>query len=192
MSALVEFHTRCRACTACGLAATRTHVVVAERGSGRVAVVGEAPGADEDLAGRPFVGRSGQLLDRLLLAAGLPRGSVHVLNTARCRPPGNRVPTAAEQAACRPWLVQEVALLDPVLLVGLGLSASRALLPVADRRAPLRALRGIARPARADLGGRPVLATWHPSAVLRAGGGGRPGEELLADLRVAAQLAGAA
>lgn len=182
----------CRACTACPeLAATRTQVVVGEVNPGaRVVIIGEAPGAAEDQTGRPFVGRSGQLLDRLLAEAGLPRSTVHVLNTVKCRPPGNRPPTTAETARCRGWLEGQLALLRPDLVVALGLSATRwflgptALGPVRGRvhEVTTQGPDGAALPLR-------VLPTWHPSGALRAGPRGEPMRQLTADLRHAAELA---
>ena len=115
-----------RACTRCPeLASTRTQVV---GGSGpadaRLVVVGEAPGAVEDQTGVPFVGRSGQLLDRLLLEVGTSREQVAVLNTVKCRPPGNRVPSRVETANCRPWTTRQLEEMSPRLVVTLGLSAA--------------------------------------------------------------------
>ena len=112
-------------CTACPLAAGRTTVVV---GSGPVPapllVLGEGPGAQEDATGRPFVGRAGQLLDRLLVAAGMPRERVAVSNVVKCRPPGNRPPTRAEVVTCRGWLAAQILLIDPEVIVTLGGTAT--------------------------------------------------------------------
>src|SRR5262244_3886219 len=121
-----------RACTACPeLAATRQQVVVGDvppGGRARLAVVGEAPGAEEDAAGRPFVGRAGRLLDELLAAAGLDRAEIAVLNVLRCRPPGNRTPRPDEIARCRGWLDRSLELVQPELVVALGLTAAAAFL----------------------------------------------------------------
>jgi len=118
---------RARTCTACPeLAATRTQVVPGVLPPGaRLLVLGEAPGAAEDIAGTPFVGRSGQLLDELLAAVGVARSQVAVLNTVQCRPPGNRPPTRAETATCRPWATRQLELAAPEVVVALGLSATR-------------------------------------------------------------------
>lgn len=171
-----------RGCTRCpSLVANRTTVVVGTTSPGaRLLVVGEAPGAQEDVTGQPFVGRSGQLLDRLLAEAGLPRDQVSVLNTLKCRPPGNRVPTRVETANCRPWTEAQVALLDPALVVTLGLSATRWWLGPG----PLAAVRGQVQ----DVGGRRVLPTYHPSAALRGGPAGEPMRLLREDLALAVRL----
>ena len=171
-----------RTCTACPeLAATRTHVVVGEVPAGaRLLVMGEAPGASEDQTGRPFVGRSGQLLDELLAAVGLDRISVAVLNTAKCRPPANRPPTRAESAACRPWAERQLALARPAVVVALGLSATRWFLGPTS----LAAVRGRVHDHRLA----PVLPTYHPCAALRWGPAGEPRRLLREDLALAAGL----
>ncbi len=172
-----------RACTACPeLAATRTQVVVGDAPPGaRLLLMGEAPGADEDATGRPFVGRSGQLLDRLLAAAGLQREQVAVLNTVMCRPPGNRPPTRAESGNCRSWTTGQLDLLAPRLVVALGLSATRWFLgPVT-----LSGVRG-----RVHESQWPVLPTYHPSAALRSGPAGPAATLLAEDLALAAALVG--
>ena len=171
-----------RGCTRCpALAATRTTVVVGTTAPGaRLLVVGEAPGAQEDATGLPFVGRSGQLLDRLLAEAGLPRERVSVLNTLKCRPPDNRVPTRVETANCRPWTESQVAVLDPAVVLTLGLSATRWWLgPIT-----LRAVRGQLH----QVGSRRVLPTYHPSAALRGGPAGEPLRLLREDLELAVRL----
>lgn len=172
-----------RACTRCALSETRTQVVVGLTPPGaRLLVVGEAPGAAEDESGLPFVGRSGQLLDRLLEEAGLPRDQVAVLNTVKCRPPDNRVPSREETAACRPWLQGQLADLEPALVVTLGLSATRWFLgPVT-----LASVRGEVH----LVDGRYVLPTYHPAAALRSGPGGTTTHALRDDLAHAVELVG--
>lgn len=171
-----------RACVACPeLAATRTSVVVGDTPPrARLLVLGEAPGADEDRLGRPFVGRSGKLLDALLSEAGVERRHVAVLNTIKCRPPGNRVPTRAETERCRHWTEGQLNLLDPAVTVTLGLSATRWLLATAT----LSAVRGKAH----HVGGRTVLPTYHPAAALRGGPQGEPMRLLRQDLAMAVDL----
>ena len=176
-----------RSCVACPeLAGTRQQVVVGDvptSGRPRFALVGEAPGAQEDESGRPFVGRSGALLDQLLAEAGLDRAQGAVLNVVKCRPPGNRTPKALEVARCSGWLRRQLELLDPPVVVALGLSAAKWFL---GPRTVLGQVRG--RPHQVD--GRPVWATYHPSAAIRFGPNGAPRAGLLADLRaVAEQLA---
>jgi DNA polymerase len=170
-------------CVACPeLAATRTTVVVGEAPAGaRLALVGEAPGADEDRAGRPFVGRAGRLLDELLAEAGLDRSAVAVVNVLQCRPPGNRTPATAEVARCRGWLDRKLALVAPELVVALGLTAAGWFL---GRGVRLGAVRGTVH----EVAGRRVLPTYHPSAAIRYGPAGEPLAGLRADLALAASL----
>ncbi|GAB3359294.1 uracil-DNA glycosylase [Modestobacter lapidis] len=166
-------------CLACPeLAATRQHVVVGDvpvSGRPLVALVGEAPGATEDETGRPFVGRSGALLDQLLAAAGLDRAETAVLNVVKCRPPGNRTPKAPEVARCSGWLHRQLDLLDPPAVVALGLSAAKWFL---GPRTVLGQVRG--RPH--DVGGRALWVTYHPSAAIRFGPNGAPRAALAEDL----------
>jgi DNA polymerase len=173
-----------RACVACPeLAATRRHVVVGDMpsdGRPRFALVGEAPGATEDETGRPFVGRSGALLDQLLAEAGLSRAEAAVLNVVKCRPPANRTPKSSEVARCSAWLNRQLDLLDPPVVVALGLSAAKWFL---GPRTVLSQVRG--RPH--DVGGRAVWATYHPSAAIRFGPNGAPRAALLADLAAVAR-----
>jgi DNA polymerase len=177
-------------CLACPeLAAARQHVVVGDVPAGgrpRFALVGEAPGATEDETGRPFVGRSGALLDQLLAEAGLDRAQATVLNVVKCRPPGNRTPKSAEVARCSGWLRRQLELLDPPVVVALGLSSAKWFL---GPRTVLAQVRG--RPH--DVDGRAVWATYHPSAAIRFGPNGAPRAGLAADLAaVAAALEDAA
>ncbi len=182
-AALASAATPCVACPE--LAATRQHVVVGDppaRGRARYALIGEAPGANEDDTGRPFVGRSGQLLDQLLREAGLDRAEAAVLNIVKCRPPGNRTPRTPEVARCSGWLRRQLELLDPPVVVALGLSSATWFL---GPRPVLAQARG--RPH--EVGGRAVWATYHPSAAIRFGPEGAPRAGLLADLTsVAASL----
>ena len=169
-------------CTACPeLVATRTQVVpgVVPEGA-RLLLVGEAPGAQEDESGLPFVGRSGQLLDALLDEVGLRREDVAVLNTLKCRPPGNRAPTRAESRNCRGWTERQLELTAPAVAVALGLSATRWFLGPTS----LAAVRGRVHEA----GAQRVLPTYHPSAAIRFGPNGEPRRLLREDLALAAEL----
>jgi uracil-DNA glycosylase len=169
---------RASGCVACPeLAASRQHVVFGQRPAGRcdLVLLGEAPGADEDASGLPFVGRSGRLLDELLADAGLSRPSVGVVNVLKCRPPGNRKPARLEMVNCRGWLDAQLVLLDPLLLVTLGGTATEAVL---GKGARLTQLRG--RDHVVD--GRVVVATYHPSAAIRFGPRGAPRAALAEDL----------
>jgi len=171
-------------CTACSdLAATRTTVVVGEAPAGvRLALVGEAPGAHEDAAGRPFVGRGGGLLETVLAEVGVRRDEIALLNVLKCRPPANRPPRPIEAANCRPWLHQQLALVGPAVTVALGLTATRWFL---GRTTTLGAVRGRAHPSPA---GGVVIPTYHPSAALRFGPAGAPLAALRADLGYAVSL----
>jgi DNA polymerase len=178
-----ELTARIVGCTICAeLAETRTRVVPGVRPPGaRLVLVGEAPGAAEDLAGLPFVGRSGQWLDAALTTAGLDRAQVAVVNVLKCRPPDNRKPRRPEVAACRPWLEAQLGVLDPALVVTLGGSAAEWFFGPGAR---IGALRGRVHP----VDGRQVLVTYHPSAALRFGPRGEPALALAVDLGLAARL----
>jgi uracil-DNA glycosylase family 4 len=180
-ASLAESASGCLACPE--LAAARRTVVVGDvpaAGPPRFALVGEAPGATEDESGRAFVGKSGQLLDQLLGEAGLDRREATVLNVVKCRPPGNRTPKAAEVARCSGWLRRQLELLDPPVVVALGLSSAKWFLGPRTVLATVRA-----RPHQVD--GRAVWATYHPSAAIRFGPNGAPRAGLLADLTAVAE-----
>jgi uracil-DNA glycosylase len=174
-----------RQCVACPeLAASRQHVVVGDvpaTGRPLFALVGEAPGANEDATGRPFVGRSGALLDELLGQAGLDRSRGAVLNVVKCRPPGNRTPKSTEVARCSGWLRRQLELLDPPVVVALGLSAAKWFLGPRVVLAQARAA------APFEWQGRALWPTYHPSAAIRFGPNGAPRAGLLADLRAVAE-----
>jgi uracil-DNA glycosylase len=171
---LLEVRTEALACTRCALAAGRTTVVFGEGDpDAGLMVVGEGPGRDEDLAGRPFVGRSGQLLDRLLLEeAELDREQVYIANVVKCRPPGNRDPLPDEIAACRPYLEEQVALIHPAVLLTLGNFATKLLLNTSEG---ITKVRGRTYPYGTT--GAVIVPTYHPAAALRGGG------EVLAGMR---------
>jgi DNA polymerase len=167
VSDLAELERIALGCTLCPLAGGRTTVVFGEGNQhAALMVVGEGPGRDEDLQGRPFVGRSGQLLDRLLREeAGLQRHEVYIANVIKCRPPGNRDPLPEEIAACRPYLDQQVDLIEPRVLLTLGNFATRALLATTEG---INRLRGRTYPFAN--GKTLVVPTFHPAAALRGGG----------------------
>ncbi len=135
----------------------------------RVMLIGEAPGRDEDLQGRPFVGRAGQLLDRMLAAIGLSESHVYITNTVYWRPPGNRTPSPQEIEACAPFLARQIELLAPKILVLLGGAAAKHILDVTQG---IMRLRGIWLSYPCATGDIPTLATLHPAYLLR-----RPGEK---------------
>lgn len=151
-------------CVACGLHKTRTHVVfgVGNRNADLL-IVGEAPGAQEDQQGEPFVGQAGQLLNKMLLAIGLPREQVYIANILKCRPPGNRDPDPEEVHLCTPFLTQQIALIKPKLILALGRIASHFLL---NTETPMSKLRG----QTFSYGEQqvPLIVTYHPAYLLRA------------------------
>jgi DNA polymerase len=148
-------------CTRCPLHETRTNSVFGEGDeAARVVCVGEAPGAVEDETGRPFVGRAGKLLDRLLMTIGLPRESVFICNVLKSRPPNNRDPLPEEVQACSPFLRRQLELIDPDVILAFGAFAARTLL---ESSAALGKLRGTVH----RYAGYPLVATYHPAALLR-------------------------
>jgi len=169
------------ACERCELHRTRTQTVFA-RGDRRARwlVVGEAPGAEEDRQGEPFVGRAGQLLDTMLRALGLARGEVYIANVLKCRPPGNRDPSQDEARLCRGYLDRQIELVDPTLILAVGRIAAQNLL---GTDSPLGKLRG--RVHTLGAARRPVVVTYHPAYLLRS-----PGEKrkAWADLVFARQV----
>lgn len=169
-------------CTACSLCKTRTNTVFIDgRGSSGLMFVGEAPGAEEDRTGVPFVGRAGQLLtDIVTKGMGLARQDVWIANVLKCRPPENRDPTPAEKATCTPWLDRQIALLAPRILVPLGRHAAMHVLGVT---ASMNAMRGRVH----AVAGRPVVPTFHPAYLLR-----NPADkkECWKDIQLAMQTAG--
>jgi DNA polymerase len=165
-----ELQAAVAACTACGLARTRTQTVfgVGHRAAHWM-LVGEAPGAEEDARGEPFVGQAGRLLDNMLAAVGLTRHgetpqSVYIANVLKCRPPGNRNPEPGEVACCEPFLKRQIELVAPKLVLVMGRFAAQSLL---GTEASIASLRG--RVHRLEVAGRPVpvVVTYHPAYLLR-------------------------
>jgi DNA polymerase len=150
------------ACTRCELSRGRTQTVFGT-GDRRadLLVVGEAPGAEEDRQGQPFVGRAGQLLNSMLRALGRSRESVYIANVLKCRPPGNRDPSPAEVACCLPYLQRQIELLAPRLILVVGRIAAQSLLAT---DAPIGRLRGRLH----RLGATPLVVTYHPAYLLRS------------------------
>ncbi|MGB0954066.1 MAG: uracil-DNA glycosylase [Planctomycetota bacterium] len=163
-SASAPLEERIAACRACGLCESRTQTVPGEGAAkARILFLGEAPGAQEDQSGRPFVGPAGQLLEKILEGGmGLSRQEVYIANVLKCRPPGNRDPLPAEILACTPFLEEQIATIQPELIIALGRHAAHHLLKTDQS---LSRLRGSLhhRPE----GGPPVLVTYHPAYLLR-------------------------
>jgi DNA polymerase len=177
-----QLRARVAGCTRCGLSATRTQTVFGVGDAeARWLVVGEAPGAEEDRQGEPFVGRAGQLLNSMLRAVGLARNEVFIANVLKCRPPGNRDPTPQEAGACLPYLERQIALIQPKIILVVGRIAAHNLLAT---DAPLAGLR---QKTHAFGAGRvPVVVTYHPAYLLRS-----PTEKRKAwdDLKLAREVA---
>ncbi|MDQ1428664.1 MAG: uracil-DNA glycosylase [Acidimicrobiaceae bacterium] len=174
MPTLGEVRDQALVCRRCPLAAGRTTVVFGEGDPhADLMIVGEGPGHDEDQQGRPFVGRSGKLLDRLILEEiGVTRDAVYIANVVKCRPPGNRDPLPAEIEACRPWLEAQVELIAPRVVLTLGNFSTKLLLHSTDG---IRLTRGRVYPWGAA--GAVLVPTYHPAFALRGGG------EVLAEMR---------
>jgi uracil-DNA glycosylase family 4 len=151
-------------CTKCRLAEGRTQVVYGVgHPNADLMFIGEAPGFHEDRQGEPFVGAAGQLLNQLLSEIDVPREAVYINNVILCRPPGNRDPLPDELEACRPWLDERIAIIDPAVVVTLGNWATRYIL---GRQISISRVRG----QRFPWNGRIVIPTFHPAAVLHGGG----------------------
>jgi len=162
ISVLENLAVRASSCRLCALAETRKKVVF---GTGSpdadLVFIGEAPGRDEDIKGEPFVGKAGRLLDRMLMAMGLEREQVYIMNTVKCRPPNNRDPKGDEVQACNLWFEQQLELLQPKMICLLGRVAAQTVL---KSDAPLGSLRGRWH----DYNGIPVWVTYHPAYLLRS------------------------
>ncbi len=153
-------------CTRCGLQTTRTQTVFGVGNpQAELMVIGEAPGADEDAQGEPFVGRAGQLLNNMLKALGLERSQVYIANILKCRPPNNREPKPEEAAHCAPYLERQIALVDPRIIVAVGRIAAQNLL---QTDTPIGRMRG--RVYHFGARAIPVIVTYHPAYLLRSPG----------------------
>ncbi|HRN53720.1 MAG TPA: uracil-DNA glycosylase, partial [Gemmatimonadaceae bacterium] len=158
-------------CTLCSLSSTAIkHVPGEGNPQARFVVVGEAPGQNEDEQGRPFVGKSGDLLTKILEAIGFKREDVFICNVLKHRPPGNRNPSSDEIHACRPFLLRQLELLDPKVILCVGTFAAQTLLAT---DAPIGKLRGVVHRYH----GIPLVATYHPAALLRNPNWKRPAWE---------------
>ncbi len=158
----VELKQAVASCTACGLHATRTQTVFGVGDEhAEWLLVGEAPGAEEDRLGEPFVGQAGKLLDNMLAALALKRGeNVYIANVLKCRPPGNRNPEPGEVACCTPFLLRQIALIRPKVIVAMGRFAAQTLL-ASD--ATIASMRGRVH----RYAGVPLVVTYHPAYLLR-------------------------
>lgn len=151
-----------RGCTRCLLCETRTHTVFGEGDpDARIFFIGEGPGETEDLSGRPFVGRAGKLLDKMIAGMGLAREHVFIANIVKCRPPNNRVPAPDEVATCTPYLERQLEIVRPQVIVTLGLPSSKHML---QSKLSMGKLRGVWQSWR----GIKLMPTYHPAFLLRS------------------------
>jgi DNA polymerase len=162
MASLEVIAAQISVCRRCPLCEGRTHTVAGEGNADApdIMFIGEGPGADEDAQGRPFVGRAGQLLTKMIEAMGYRREEVFIANIVKCRPPGNRAPRPEEMETCLPYLRQQIGLIRPKTIVGLGATAIKGLL---GRTAGITRLRGTWQ----DYEGIKLMPTFHPSYLLR-------------------------
>ncbi len=159
---MVELTRHCNQCHRCGLGETRTHAVIG-RGNPKalIMIVGEAPGQQEDQTGLPFVGRSGQLLEKILASVRLDtENDVYIGNIAKCRPPENRTPTAKEMAACKPYIFEQIRLVDPKIILLTGATAVKGLI---GDRGSMTSIRG----KWIEWEGKLCMPIFHPSYLLR-------------------------
>ncbi|OPY84242.1 MAG: Uracil DNA glycosylase superfamily protein [Syntrophus sp. PtaU1.Bin208] len=159
---LEEIYREMEHCSLCSLGKTRKNLVFGEGNpAAELVFVGEAPGADEDLQGRPFVGRAGQLLTKIIVAMGLNREDVYICNILKCRPPGNRNPLPEEIEVCEPHLIEQLKAIRPRVICALGTFAAQTLLK--KKGIPITVLRGRFH----DYQGIPLMPTYHPAYLLR-------------------------
>ena len=178
-ASLDDVATLIASCTKCKLCERRTKTVPGEGpATARIVVIGEGPGKTEDETGRPFVGRAGELLTKILDAIKLPREQVYICNIVKCRPPENRLPQYDEIAACLPFLYRQIELVKPKVILAMGGTAAQSLL---NTKQSLSALRNQIHRFR----GTPVVVTYHPAALLRNPNWKRPTWD---DVRIAARL----
>ena len=164
-SNLADLEAAIQGCLKCALGPGRIHFVFGEGSpSADLMFIGEGPGRDEDLQGRPFVGKAGELLDKMIGALGLARSEVYIANVVKCRPPDNRTPHPEEAAACLGYLRRQIGLIQPKVIVTLGATPLRELLGAKEGITKVRG-----QWKRLELGGRaiPVMPTFHPAYVLR-------------------------
>ncbi|MBU1936787.1 uracil-DNA glycosylase [bacterium] len=174
---LADFEEQIHDCTLCPLGKTRTKFVFGVGNpNSEIVFVGEAPGRDEDLQGIPFVGRAGKLLDELLTEVGFTRNDIYICNVLKCRPPGNRDPEPTEIEICKPYLLTQLSIMQPKIIVCLGRFAMQVLLGIKDS---MKSMRGRLFPWE----GAQVLVTYHTAYYLRNPNGIPQGQEDFAMLR---------
>src|SRR4030043_1004130 len=161
MEKFVLLKNQVRQCSKCELSRTRHHIIFGEgNANAGILIIGEAPGRDEDMQGRPFVGKSGQLLDKILAACGFTRSEhVFISNIVKCRPPDNRVPTSHEASICIPWLLKQIEIINPKILILLGATALKYMAGP-DHKITLE------RGNWLNLHNRLAMPVYHPAALL--------------------------
>lgn len=193
MTDLAQIGALVDACTKCRLAETAENRVFGEGDpNADVMFVGEAPGREENAAGRPFIGDAGKLLDKALTKLGIQRSAVYIANIIKCWPPGNRRPAPDEMTSCVGYLEEQIAEVKPKSIVALGKTSMQTLVEIHSSIGKMRGK------VMAGPGGTLVVPTWHPSYILRCGGMGdkqkqrRAAKEFIADLTLAFEVAGVA
>lgn len=177
ITTLEELEKIAKKCDKCRLRGTCKQVVFGEgKSDSKIVFIGEGPGQDEDAQGRPFVGRAGQLLNKILNAAELPRENVYISNVVKCRPPGNRLPNPDEVKECQKYLEAQIRIIKPAIIVCLGAKASQVII---DPRASISRIRGTWL-TRHNI---KIIATYHPAALLRNEGYKRPAWEDFKQIR---------
>lgn len=164
---LDELKTKCENCQRCGLGETRTNVVFSDGNpdSAKYILVGEAPGENEDLTGTPFVGRAGKLLNEFLAQVGISReNDLYIINTVKCRPPKNRVPTDTEKSACRDYIETQISTIDPKVIILCGATALKSFYPI---KIPISKIRGEWLEIEVKGKKYKAMAIFHPSYLLR-------------------------
>ncbi len=160
---------KCENCRACALGATRNNIVFSDGNAdtARIVLIGEAPGETEDMTGKPFVGRAGQLLTEFLTEAGISREKdVYIINTVKCRPPENRVPTDAEKAACRKFLDAQIDIIKPDAIILCGATALKSFITL-DKKQTISKVRGQWMTVSVDGVEYRAITIFHPSYLLR-------------------------
>lgn len=182
---LAELHREILACRKCGLAQSRIQAVPGEGDpKAELMFVGEGPGRDEDEQGRPFVGRAGQLLTKIIAAMGFGRDQVFIANIVKCRPPENRVPHRGEVEACTPYLMRQIEIIRPRVIVTLGKTATDHFLP--DMTGSMTSIRG----RFYDWNGIRIMPTFHPSYLIRNEGNKTPKKMVWDDMKLVMALLG--
>ncbi len=166
MKCIDELEKQCKKCTDCDLAKTRNNVVFADGSpNAKIILIGEAPGENEDLTGKPFVGRAGKLLDEFLIKSGINRShDLYIINTVKCRPPKNRVPSILEKKTCEKYLIKQIEIVNPKLILLCGATALNSFY---DKKIPISKIRGEILDININDKKFKAMPIFHPSYLLR-------------------------